>query len=86
VKISTLLLAVPVIVVAGVIAVANREEVTFSLDPFALETPSLSFSVPLFLLVFLSFFAGVLLGGLVAALRRSKLSNGSQARAVALRE
>ena len=61
-KLSTLLAGVPVAVVAAILAVANREEVAFKLDPFA-TGDSAAFVMPLFLLVFLSFLLGVLVGG-----------------------
>ena len=62
-RVSTLLVAIPVVAAAGVIAVANRAEVTFSLDPFSTENPALALEIPLFLLIFLALLFGVLLGG-----------------------
>jgi uncharacterized integral membrane protein len=86
VRLTTLLIAIPVIAAAGIVAVANRETVTFSVDPFTPGDPSASLSLPLYLLVFLSFFAGVLLGGLTALARRSKPSRRTPTQAVALRD
>ena len=69
-KISTFLVAVPVVVFATVVAVANREPVVFSLDPFSSE-PGFVLSLPLYLLVFLTFFLGVVLGGMTVWWRRA---------------
>jgi uncharacterized integral membrane protein len=70
-KLSTLLVLVPVAVVAAILAVANREEVAFKFNPFAEGQSAVAFVMPLFLLVFLSFLLGVLVGGATIALRRA---------------
>ena len=69
---STVILAVPVIIVAAVIAVANRQPATFSLDPFDTVHPSLAFSMPLFGMLFLALLLGVLLGGATATIWRTR--------------
>ena len=71
-KRSTVLLLVPVAVIAAVLAIANREQVVFRLDPFAANDSAVAFVMPLFLLVFLSFLLGVLVGGTTIALRRGR--------------
>jgi hypothetical protein len=71
-KFSTLLLSLPIVLVAVVIAIANRGPVVFGLDPFSPDAPALSFVMPLFLLVFLVFFLGVVAGGATVALRRNR--------------
>jgi uncharacterized integral membrane protein len=71
-KPSTLFVLVPVVLVAAVLAVANREDVAFRLDPFAANDSAVVFVMPLFLLVFLSFLVGVLVGGTTIALRRGR--------------
>ena len=53
------------------VAVANRQIVTFSLDPLSTNYPSIAFTMPLYLLVFFAVLFGVLLGGASVALRRS---------------
>jgi hypothetical protein len=72
VRISTVLIVIPVVIVAAIIALANRQSVTFSLDPFSTSFPSVSFTLPLYGLVFLSILFGVLLGGATMALRRRR--------------
>jgi len=83
VRVSTLLTVIPVVVVAGVIAIANRELVRFSVDPFTPENPALSLDLPLYFLVFIAFLAGVLLGGFAAWWRKSSLPRRSSSRAIA---
>jgi uncharacterized integral membrane protein len=53
-------------------AVANRQIVTVSLDPFDQANPALVFSQPLYLLVFIVLIVGVVLGGCAAWLRQGR--------------
>ena len=53
-------------------AVANRQMVTVSLDPFDQENPALVFSQPLYLLIFAVLIVGVVLGGCAAWLRQRR--------------
>ena len=71
-KLSTLIVIVPIAVLAALFAVANRQEVVVTLDPFAKGQSALSFAMPLYLLVFLVLLAGVLLGGATVALSRGR--------------
>ena len=77
-RVSTLLVMVPVAAVAAALAVANREPVAFQFDPFASGT---ALVMPLFLLVFLSFLVGVLVGGATVALRRNAMARRRRAAA-----
>jgi hypothetical protein len=70
VRLSTYAIGVPAVVVAVVVAVANRRTVVFSLDPFSQTSPALALRLPLFLLVFVILGLGVLLGGLASLLSR----------------
>ena len=65
-RLSTYAIGIPVAVAAVVVAVANREIVLVSLDPFARDNPALSANMPLFLLLFAVFGAGILFGWIVA--------------------
>lgn len=56
-------------VVAAVVAVANRDVVSFSLDPFSAD-PALAAKMPLFLLVFAGFGVGLLVGWIAAVWTR----------------
>jgi uncharacterized integral membrane protein len=53
-------------------AVANRDLVTVSVDPFGSADPALSARLPLFLVVFLAIILGIVLGGLADRLRSSR--------------
>ena len=86
---TTWIIAVPVALVAIWIALANRAPAVFSLDPFSQESPALAVEMPLYLLIFLSVLAGVLLAGLAVGFRRlarrgSELAGAASARATAL--
>lgn len=65
-KLRTLLITVPVIVVLVALALANRGPVRLSLDPFNTAAPAWSVELPLFVVLFLAVFIGILVGGSVA--------------------
>jgi uncharacterized integral membrane protein len=67
-RLSTILMLIPVALIAASLAVANRDVVTFRLIG---GDAGLALAMPLYLLVFAAFFIGVLLGGAVVALNRS---------------
>lgn len=67
-----LLLLVPVVVVIVALSVANRDPVTFSIDPFGGSDPAFSFEVPLYWLLFAAGALGVLIGGVATWARQSK--------------
>ena len=69
-RLSTYVIGIPAVAVAVVVAVANRQSVIFSLDPFSRTSPALALRLPLFLLVFVVLGIGVLLGGLASLLSR----------------
>lgn len=69
-KLSTYVLGVPAVAVAAVVAVANRQNVHFSLDPTSQTAPAIAFDVPLFVLLFVVLVIGVILGGVANSLSR----------------
>jgi uncharacterized integral membrane protein len=71
-KIIAAIILVPLAVVIIAFAVANRQIVTVSLDPFSAEHPAASLTLPLFALVIVLLIVGVLIGGIAAWLRQSK--------------
>ena len=71
-KIIAAVILVPLAVIIIAIAVANRQIVTVSLDPFSAEHPAASLTLPLFALVIVLLILGVLIGGIAAWLRQSK--------------
>jgi uncharacterized integral membrane protein len=71
-KIVTVLLLVPLAVVFITLAVANRQTVVLSLDPFDQANPAFVLALPLFALILVLVIAGVVIGGVAAWLRQSK--------------
>jgi uncharacterized integral membrane protein len=71
-KIIAAVILVPLAVVIIAFAVANRQIVTVSLDPFSAEHPAASLTLPLFALVVVLLVVGVLIGGMAAWLRQAK--------------
>ena len=70
-KIVAAIILIPLAVVIIAFAVANRQIVTVSLDPFGAEPPAASLTLPLFALVIALLVLGVLIGGIAAWLRQS---------------
>jgi uncharacterized integral membrane protein len=71
-KIIAAVILVPLAVIIVALAVANRQIVTVSFDPFSAEHPAASLTLPLFALVIVLLVLGVLIGGIAAWLRQSK--------------
>ena len=69
-KFLTTLIVVPLGLIFVVFAVANRHFVTVSFDPFNSTDPSVSVSLPLFVLIILVAIIGVLAGGSATWLRQ----------------
>lgn len=66
------LVLVPVAIVLVALAVANRDPVTLSLDPFSRAEPALSVQAPLFWFLFAAVAFGVFIGGLASWARQGK--------------
>ena len=62
-KFLTALIVIPLGLILVAFAVANRHFVTVSIDPFMSDDPSLSVTLPLFLILILVAALGVLAGG-----------------------
>ena len=71
-KIVTALILVPLVIVFVAFAVANRQIIAVSFDPFDQAHPAYAVSLPLFALVFVLLILGVLIGGVAAWLRQGK--------------
>jgi uncharacterized integral membrane protein len=69
-KIVAIVILLPLAIVMIAFAVANRQIVTVSLDPFGGSDSGLA--LPLFVLVILLLIIGVLIGGLAAWVRQGK--------------
>jgi uncharacterized integral membrane protein len=71
-KIVTAIIVVPLAAVIIAFAVANRETVTVSFDPFSSASPAYAATLPLFAVILLVLIIGVVIGGIAAWLRQSK--------------
>ncbi len=71
-KLIRYIVIVPLAIAFIILAVANRQIVTLSLDPFSVSDPSIYIRMPLFILVLAGILAGVLAGGMAAWLRQGK--------------
>ena len=71
-KLITALILVPLAVGFAAFAVANRQMVVISFDPFDQAHPAFVLSAPLFALILTLVIGGVVIGGVAAWLRQSK--------------
>lgn len=71
-KIVTAIIVVPLGAVIVAFAVANRQTVTVSFDPFSATSPAYAATLPLFVLLFTVLILGVIVGGIAAWIRQSK--------------
>jgi uncharacterized integral membrane protein len=71
-KIVTLVILVPLAIVIVGFAVANRQAITISFDPFDATHPAYSTTLPLFVAIILLVILGVVIGGIAAWLRQGK--------------
>jgi uncharacterized integral membrane protein len=71
-KIVTAVILVPLAAIIIAFAVANRQIVTVSFDPFDAAQPAYAASLPLFVLIFVLVIIGVLVGGIATWLRHSR--------------
>ena len=71
-KVVSAVILVPLGLVIVALAVANRDVVTISFDPFNTADPAMVVRAPLFVLVFVLVIAGVIIGGVAAWLRQTK--------------
>jgi len=69
-RVATALIVIPLAVIIVAFAVANRQMVTVSLDPFSADAPAAVVALPLFALIILLLIIGVLIGGVSAWLRQ----------------
>jgi uncharacterized integral membrane protein len=71
-RLSTYAIGIPAVVIAAAVAVANRQDVFLSLDPFSREAPAIAFQLPLFVVIFLAIGVGLLLGWAASAVTRRR--------------
>ena len=71
-KFLTGLVLIPLGLIFVVFAVANRHLVTVSFDPFNASDPSVSFTLPLFVLIIVMAILGVMAGGAATWFRQRR--------------
>ncbi|HZL63121.1 MAG TPA: LapA family protein [Pseudolabrys sp.] len=71
-KIVTAIIVVPLVAVIVAFAVANRQAVTVSFDPFSSASPAYAATLPLFAIIFAVLILGVLIGGIAAWIGQRK--------------
>jgi uncharacterized integral membrane protein len=71
-KIVTWIVIVPIAAVIIAFAVANRQTVTVSFDPFSSANPAYAATLPLFAVIFAVLILGVIVGGVAAWIRQSQ--------------
>ncbi len=67
-----LFVLLPLAIVIVVLSVANRGDVTFSLDPFGGNPPALSATAPLFIFLFSALVLGIIVGGIATWMRQGR--------------
>ncbi len=77
-KIATGIIVVPLAMIMIAFAVANRQMVTVSFDPFFSTAPAYAASLPLFLLIFVVLIFGVIIGGIAAWIGQAKWRRGAR--------
>jgi uncharacterized membrane protein YciS (DUF1049 family) len=65
-------IGLPIAIVVVAFAVANRQWITVSLDPFSRDAPFASLSIPLWTLFFCGIFFGLIAGWIACWLAQSK--------------
>ena len=84
-KIVLALILIPLAILIVALAVANREIVSVSFDPFSRAEPAFLLRAPLFVLVFVLVIAGVIIGGVASWLRQSKWRRAARTQEAELR-
>jgi uncharacterized integral membrane protein len=71
-RILTVIIVIPLAVILIAFAVANRQAVTVSFDPFSSTDAASAATLPLFVLIFILVILGVIAGGIAAWLGQTK--------------
>lgn len=85
-KLVSVLILTPLAIVFIGLAVANRQLVSISLDPFNTADPALTVALPLFALMLALVLGGVIVGGCAAWLRQSKWRRAARLAETELRD
>jgi uncharacterized integral membrane protein len=71
-KTIAVLVLVPLGLLIVLFAVANRQRVTISLDPFSSDAPAFTVALPLFIVILGMLIVGVIVGGIASWLRQAR--------------
>jgi uncharacterized integral membrane protein len=71
-KLVAAVILVPLAILIVAFAVANRQPITVSFDPFAAGEPAASVILPLFVVIMVTLIVGVVIGGAASWLRQGK--------------
>jgi uncharacterized integral membrane protein len=71
-KIATWIILIPLAALIIAFAVANRQAVTVSFDPFSSTAPAYAATLPLFAVIFAVLILGVIVGGVAAWIGQHK--------------
>jgi uncharacterized integral membrane protein len=71
-KVLNLIILVPVAIILIVLSVANRQSVTFALNPFVPTDSVLSVTAPFFVFLFVALIVGMIIGSFVTWLNQGK--------------
>ena len=71
-RVLLIVVFVPLAIILIALAVANRELVAFTLDPFNPGNPALTLNLPLFVFLFLALVIGMLVGSAVTWLKQGR--------------
>jgi uncharacterized integral membrane protein len=71
-RILLVVIFIPLAVVLIALAVANRELVAFTLDPFNPGNPALTLRLPMFVFLFLALIIGLLVGSVATWLKQGR--------------
>ncbi len=74
-KFFAIAVLVPLAIVIVMFAVANREIIAVSFDPFDSAHPALALKMPLFMLIFVLVAVGVVVGGIAAWLQAAQVAD-----------
>ena len=74
-RIVIVLILVPLAVILIALSVANREAISFTIDPFNPGNPALSYSAPLFVWLFASLILGLILGSFATWYNQGNIEN-----------
>lgn len=72
------LITFPILLVAGFLLVANRHIIDISLDPFNAQDPAFSLELPLYIVILIAIFIGLLLGGTLTWFGQHKYRRASR--------